>query len=96
MDIGRNDPCRCGSKKKYKKCCMAKDEAKEREVLDKKWAEAAEKKKREDARAEKPQEGKAPAAPRASEAPHIAKGGSRKYTPYSGTQVRIPPKTGGG
>lgn len=24
--IGRNDPCHCGSGKKYKKCCMAKDE----------------------------------------------------------------------
>ena len=25
--IGRNDPCRCGSGKKYKKCCLASDEA---------------------------------------------------------------------
>ena len=25
--IGRNDPCPCGSGKKYKKCCMASDEA---------------------------------------------------------------------
>jgi preprotein translocase subunit SecA len=25
--IGRNDPCPCGSGKKYKKCCMAKDQA---------------------------------------------------------------------
>lgn len=24
--IGRNDPCPCGSGKKYKKCCMGKDE----------------------------------------------------------------------
>ena len=23
--IGRNDPCPCGSGKKYKKCCMNKD-----------------------------------------------------------------------
>ncbi len=23
--IGRNDPCPCGSGKKYKKCCMGKD-----------------------------------------------------------------------
>jgi tetratricopeptide (TPR) repeat protein len=28
---GRNDPCPCGSGKKYKKCCLAKDEAVERE-----------------------------------------------------------------
>lgn len=26
-DIGRNDPCHCGSGKKYKKCCFQKDEA---------------------------------------------------------------------
>ena len=25
--VGRNDPCACGSGKKYKKCCMANDEA---------------------------------------------------------------------
>src|SRR5208283_3289469 len=25
--IGRNDPCACGSGKKYKKCCMTRDEA---------------------------------------------------------------------
>jgi Flp pilus assembly protein TadD len=24
--VGRNDPCPCGSGKKYKKCCMIKDE----------------------------------------------------------------------
>lgn len=24
---GRNDPCPCGSGKKYKKCCLARDEA---------------------------------------------------------------------
>jgi preprotein translocase subunit SecA len=24
--IGRNDPCPCGSGKKYKKCCLGKDE----------------------------------------------------------------------
>ncbi|MEQ1674882.1 MAG: SEC-C metal-binding domain-containing protein [Candidatus Nitrotoga sp.] len=23
--IGRNDPCPCGSGKKYKKCCLAKE-----------------------------------------------------------------------
>ena len=25
--VGRNDPCPCGSGKKYKKCCLAEDEA---------------------------------------------------------------------
>jgi tetratricopeptide (TPR) repeat protein len=27
VKIGRNDPCHCNSGKKYKKCCMASDEA---------------------------------------------------------------------
>jgi hypothetical protein len=26
MKVGRNDPCPCGSGKKYKKCCLGKDE----------------------------------------------------------------------
>ncbi|MFN3486913.1 MAG: SEC-C metal-binding domain-containing protein, partial [Planctomycetota bacterium] len=26
MKIGRNQPCPCGSGKKYKKCCLPKDE----------------------------------------------------------------------
>jgi tetratricopeptide (TPR) repeat protein len=29
--LGRNDPCPCGSGKKYKKCCLAENEAAERE-----------------------------------------------------------------
>jgi tetratricopeptide (TPR) repeat protein len=28
--LGRNDPCRCGSGKKYKKCCLRADETAER------------------------------------------------------------------
>ncbi len=27
MDVGRNDPCPCGSGKKYKKCCIGKEPA---------------------------------------------------------------------
>lgn len=30
MQIGRNDPCPCGSGKKYKRCCLAKDTAPKR------------------------------------------------------------------
>ena len=29
-EIGRNDPCHCGSGKKYKKCHLEKDEAADR------------------------------------------------------------------
>lgn len=28
MKVGRNDPCHCGSGKKYKHCCYAKDSEK--------------------------------------------------------------------
>src|SRR5260370_27759918 len=28
--VGRNDPCPCGSGKKYKRCCLEKDETAER------------------------------------------------------------------
>ena len=31
--IGRNDRCPCGSGKKYKQCCLAKDEAAERSTF---------------------------------------------------------------
>jgi tetratricopeptide (TPR) repeat protein len=31
--IGRNDPCLCGSGKKYKRCCLAKVETAERQAL---------------------------------------------------------------
>ena len=30
---GRNDPCHCGSGKKYKRCCLAKDEQDERALV---------------------------------------------------------------
>src|SRR6478736_3196263 len=38
--VGRNDPCHCGSGKKYKKCCEEKDALATRAVLDKQWTEA--------------------------------------------------------
>jgi len=31
--IGRNEPCPCGSGKKYKKCCLAEDEELERQAM---------------------------------------------------------------
>lgn len=39
---GRNDPCPCGSGKKYKKCCQPKDEAAEHEELFKEQAKREE------------------------------------------------------
>ena len=39
-NTGRNDPCPCGSGKKYKQCHLAADEAKARDVRAKAVAEA--------------------------------------------------------
>jgi tetratricopeptide (TPR) repeat protein len=36
---GRNDPCPCGSGKKYKRCCLAQDQAREQLALAAKRAE---------------------------------------------------------
>ncbi len=40
--LGRNDPCHCGSGRKYKHCCLRKDEAVEREARAEVAAEAQE------------------------------------------------------
>jgi SEC-C motif len=41
--VGRNEPCPCGSGRKYKHCCLAKDEATAREARVKAEAKVAEK-----------------------------------------------------
>lgn len=41
MKIGRNDPCPCGSGKKYKKCCEAADQQKALADLEQQQADAA-------------------------------------------------------
>jgi hypothetical protein len=40
-DIGRNDPCHCGSGKKYKKCHLEKDEQSDRKAREKAALNAA-------------------------------------------------------
>jgi SEC-C motif-containing protein len=40
--LGRNEPCRCGSGRKYKQCCLEKDESKARLAYAKAIAEAPE------------------------------------------------------
>jgi hypothetical protein len=40
-NLGRNDPCHCGSGKKYKACHLEKDEAAEREARLKEQEKAA-------------------------------------------------------
>ena len=44
MNIGRNDPCPCGSGKKYKKCCLATAQSQQVEDLSYRRSRAAEQK----------------------------------------------------
>ena len=101
--LGRNEPCHCGSGKKYKQCCLAKDEAAERAAR----AKAAEKVEKAE-KAEKPAGGeKAENAPTPEAAPAKApprvpkhstdqpwKSGGLKNT-RSFQKVRTPRKVGG-
>ena len=59
--LGRNDPCHCGSGKKYKQCCLSKDEAAERSARAK-AAEKAEKAEKIADKAEKAEEKDQPAS----------------------------------
>lgn len=40
--VGRNDPCPCGSGKKYKQCCLAKKAPGGKRKLQAKWLNAPE------------------------------------------------------
>jgi hypothetical protein len=72
MKPGRNDPCHCGSKQKYKKCHLASDDAARSAELSALAAAAAEAQAKADAEAAEAEEkgataepGDRPAAPRA-------------------------------
>jgi hypothetical protein len=102
--LGRNEPCHCGSGKKYKQCCLAKDEAAERAAR----AKAAEKAEKAEKPGKAEQGGKAEGGASAEAAPaksqprvpkHATdqpwKSGGLKNT--KGFQkVRTPRKVGGG
>jgi hypothetical protein len=98
--LGRNDPCHCGSGKKYKQCCLGKDEAAERAAR----AKAAEKAEKAD-KSEKPETAETASTPAAAPAksgprsPKHAtdqpwKSGGVKNT-RSFQKVRTPRKVGG-
>jgi hypothetical protein len=95
--LGRNEPCHCGSGKKYKQCCLAKDEAAERAAR----AKAAEKAEKA-VKAEKTETAATPEAAPAKIPPRIPKhttdqpwkSGGLKNT-RSFQKVRTPRKVGG-
>lgn len=99
MPPGRNDPCHCGSGKKYKKCCETKDETKEHKVFEKQMAEAdkafAKEKEKEEAggesKAEKSHGTTSPANPKGAPS-HTAQRHTQAFTP----KFNMPRKSGGG
>lgn len=94
--VGRNEPCPCGSGRKYKQCCLAKDEAKVREARTK----AAEKEAKAAAKAAKGAE-KSGAAPETPPPPPPKK--PQTYQPWKRTatnthgfqRMSTPRKVGG-
>jgi hypothetical protein len=83
---GRNEPCHCGSGRKYKHCCLEKDEAAE--------AAARAKAAAEEAAPESPGDEAAPVAPRAPK--------HQTHQPWKATtsrgfapRTRTPRKVGG-
>src|SRR5476649_1389114 len=95
--IGRNDPCHCGSGKKYKKCHEANDQSSEIAANQKQWTEAEkkfEKEKTEETEAEKAAADKpGSVAPQKTEP---AKAKTQKHTKFVTPKYNMPRKAGGG
>lgn len=83
---GRNEPCHCGSGRKYKQCCLPKDEAKAAKARAKAAAEAV------PAAAEATEATAAPPAPKHRTQQPWKAATSRGFVPRS----TAPRKMGGG
>jgi hypothetical protein len=97
--LGRNEPCHCGSGKKYKQCCLSKDEAAERSARAKaaekaEKAEKAETAEKEPATQADATPGKQPPRPPKHQTDQPWKSGGLKNT-RSFQKVRTPRKVGG-
>jgi hypothetical protein len=93
---GRNDPCHCGSGKKYKKCHEDKDATATHTVLEKQWQEA-EKIAAKKAEEEKEAAAKAPPTntpPKPNQQQPQVSG--QKRTTFSIPKFNTPRRTGGG
>ena len=91
-DIGRNDPCHCGSGKKYKKCHEDKDQAAERKILEDNWAKSAAEAKEQDEKKAKENKDTPPVAAKHNN-PKTAQPKHQQFVP---SQVSTPRKSGGG
>ena len=91
---GRNDPCHCGSGKKYKKCCEEKDATAKHTHLEKKW-EVAEKEAAKRAEEEKKADSSQTQNPSHKPAPQSQVSGTKHQT-IAGPKFSMPRRTGGG
>ena len=93
--LGRNEPCHCGSGKKYKQCCLSKDEAAERSARAKaaEKAEKAEKAAEKDEPATEATPAKQPPRPPKHQTDQPWKGGLKNTRSFQ--KVRTPRKVGG-
>ena len=91
--IGRNDPCPCGSGKKYKKCCEAKEQAAEFAALEKRHAQAL-----KAAESAKKTEAAKPGGPPANPAKPAGPRGlpEHRRNVFAAPKFNMPRKTGGG
>jgi len=89
---GRNDPCHCGSGNKYKRCCLNKDEAAEREARAEAAAEAADTSAEEESVPDASDEPDAPQSQRSTDQPW--KRSVFNYQPFQ--RHKTPRKRGGG
>ena len=91
---GRNDPCHCGSGKKYKKCHEDKDAAATHTLLEKQWKEGEKEaaKKAEDEKATTP-EGSSSTPTKPTHQPHVS---DHRRNTMSVPKFNMPRKTGGG
>src|SRR5205807_9945221 len=92
---GRNDPCHCGSGKKYKKCHEERDSAAKHTFLEKQWQDGekvAAKKAAEEKEAAAKQPANAPHKP-TSQQPRVS---GQKRTTFAIPKFNMPRRTGGG
>jgi uncharacterized protein YecA (UPF0149 family) len=93
---GRNDPCHCGSGKKYKKCHEEKDAAATHTVLEKQWQEgekaAVKKAEEEKEAAAKQPPSNTPPKPNQQQ-PQVS---GQKRTTFSIPKFNTQRRTGGG
>jgi len=95
-DIGRNDPCHCGSNKKYKKCCQDKDAAKEHTALEKAWNKSVKEFEKNKEDAEKAAGDNKPSIPGQHAGHNLGNVKQQKHSASVAPKFNMPRKAGGG